>query len=309
MQENNLVKNWFSHRKISDSILSEFNVHWGSSPIMGECIVIPIHDENNNFLFNKYRRNPMIDVKPKYLYDKGGKITLYGWWKAKEEKTILITEGELDTLTAWSANIPSITSTGGANSFQEEWTIILKDKEIILCFDNDGAGGQGMARALKFIPHAYIVFLPDRTGVKDISDYISSGGNLSELLRTKIHFNNLQEVIEDKQKRISQWRSTYFHDAYIEENTIPEYVKVERKTIKNDADKITRAKQYPITDLIKFTHDKKALCIFHNEKTPSMQYYNDNHVYCFSCGGHGDAISVYRQINNCTFKEAVDKLQ
>ena len=88
MQEN-MFLNWLKHRHISDSILSEFQIHLGNSPIMGECIVIPIKDTDGNFSFNKYRRNPSIDIKPKYIYDKGGKVTLYGWWKSKNEKSIL----------------------------------------------------------------------------------------------------------------------------------------------------------------------------------------------------------------------------
>lgn len=309
MQENSIMKNWFMHRHVSDEILKEFNIYWGSSPIMGECIVIPVLGQDGNFLFNKYRRNPMIDAKPKYLYDKGSRVTLYGWWKAKKEKSILITEGEFDSLVAWSHNIPAITSTGGALSFQEEWSNLLSEKEVTLCFDNDNAGGQGMARALKYIPHASILFIPDRPGIKDLTDYVSSGGNLSELLKTKIHFNNLQEVIDDKINRIATFRSTWFHDAYIEENTVPEYVEKRRPLGKEINDEILIAKSVPIPKLLKFNHERKTNCIWHNEKSASLHYYKDtNTVYCFGCGKHGDVIDVYRQVNNCSFTEAVRNL-
>ena len=94
----------------------------------------------------------MQDDKPKYIYDKGSKISLYGWWKAKTEKSILITEGEMDSLVAWSANIPAVSSTGGASSFQSEWAELFKDKDVTICFDNDSAGGVGMVKTLKIIP-------------------------------------------------------------------------------------------------------------------------------------------------------------
>ncbi len=307
MQENNIMKNWFSHRHVAESVLTDFNVYWGSNPIIGECIVIPVLDHDGNFLFNKYRRNPLIDAKPKYLYDKGGKVTLYGWWKAKKEKRILITEGELDSLVAWSKNIPAISSTGGAMSFQEEWKELLADKEIILCFDNDHSGGEGMARALKFLPDAYIVFIPDRPGMKDLTDYVSSGGDIAELLKTKKQFKDLQDVIDDRLERIATFRSTWFHDAYITINSVPEFVHINRPLGKELNDDILMAKNYPIPNLLKFNYEHKAQCIWHNEKTPSLHYYKDtNSVYCFGgCGRHGDAIDVYRQINNCSFKEAV----
>ena len=309
MQENIVFKNWLKHRQISNSIIEEFSIHWGTNAIFGECIVIPVLDSKGEFSFNKYRRNPMVDAKPKYLYDKGGRITLYGLFKAQKEKSILITEGEMDCLVAWSANIPSVTSTGGSNSFQEEWAKLLKDKEITICFDNDESGGTGMVKILKFLPHAYIVFLPDRPGIKDISDYVANGGDLTELIRTRVHFTCLQDVIDDRSKRLSIWQSTWFHDAYIKEHTKPIYVQSEWKG-SNDGDAIARAKQYPIGNLIKFDRMSKALCIWHSENSPSLHYYKDtNTVYCFGgCGKHGDSIDVYRQLHNCSFKEAIKNL-
>lgn len=306
MQEN-IFTNWFNSRKVSDSVLKEFNVHWGVSPIMGECIVIPVVDENKQHLFNKYRRNPLDDSKPKYTYDKGGRVALYGWWKAKDQNSIVIVEGEGDALVMWSQNIPAVTSTGGAMCFQAEWANLFKDKDVTVLFDNDEAGAKGMVKVLRYIPHAHICFLPDRPGVKDVTDYISSGGNIHELLRTRKKFSNINDIKEDKLRRIAVWQSTHFHDAYIEENTVPEYVG-KGFNVKQLSD-IDNAKTYPINKLIKFNNQNKALCIFHSEKTPSLNYYpKDNKCFCFGCGRGGDAIDVYRHLNNCSFSEAVKAL-
>jgi len=53
----------------------------------------------------------------------------------------------------------------------------------------------------------------------------------------------------------------------------------------------------------------KALCPFHNEKTPS---FNINPVrqffHCFGCGKSGDAITFVREYENLTFTDAVRKL-
>ncbi len=310
MQENKLLSDWLKHRHITDTIIGEFNIYWGINDIMGECIVIPVHDHLGNLSFNKYRRNPMVDTKPKYLYDKGSSIALYGWHKAKDSNTVLITEGEMDALVAWSHNIPAITSTGGAMSFQEEWVDLLKDKEVIICFDNDEAGANGMVKVLKYLPHAYIIFLPDRPGVKDISDYVSNGGDLHKLLKTKIQFKDLQDVIDHRSSRLSLWQSTWFHDNYIKEHTIPEYVKVERKITGVERDRIAIAKTYPITNILNFNKEKKALCPWHKDTTPSLHYYQKtNTVYCFSCGKHGDVIDIYREINKSSFNEAINNLQ
>lgn len=302
-----MFRDWLNRRKISEAVISEFNIHWGKNPTIGECIVIPVQDESGKFSFNKYRRNPADKSTPKYIYDQGGKVTLYGWHKARDSKTILITEGEMDCLVAWSANIPAVSSTGGAMSFQTEWAELLKDKEIIVCFDNDTAGGQGMAKVLDIIPWAKILFLPDRPGIKDISDYVTSGGNLNELIKTAKRFDGIESIIEHQSERASIWQSTWFHDSYISAHNKPTYVK---KTRTEEKDRILRAKSYPVPELVDLKRNKTC-CLWHKEKTPSLVYYPEtNTLYCFGgCGKAYDAIDIYRQKYNCTFKEAVNKLQ
>ena len=306
--QDNMFKDWLHRRKISDSILNEFNVHWGSNPTFGECIVIPVHDIEGNVIFNKYRRSPLQDVKPKYLYDRGSKSSLYGIHKAKDSKTILITEGEMDCLVAWSHNIPAVSGTGGANTFLDQWGDYFTDKEVILCFDNDLAGGEGMVNALRVVPQAKIMFIPDRAGVKDISDYVTNGGDLNNLLKTAVSLNTIEKVLEDRANRQSVWLSTYFHEAFIKEHA--KIVYEPRKRDPKIQDKLLRAKDYPIDSLIEFQQNK-AICPFHNEKSPSLHYYSKtNSCYCFGgCGRAYDSIDVYRKLHGVGFKEAIEKLQ
>ena len=74
-----------------------------------------------------------------------------------------------------------------------------------------------------------------------------------------------------------------------------------------DAD-IQHAKEYPITQLIKVNRARKALCPFHNDRTPSLHVYKDNHAYCFVCPKVADSIEIYRELNHCDFKTAVEQL-
>lgn len=300
MQLNNVFRDWLKNRKITDKVLEDFNIHGD------ECIVIPVYDIDGDFVFNKYRRSPLSDEKPKYWYDKGGKVTLYGSKQAKDLPCVLVTEGELDCITAWSQNIASVTSTGGSMSFQEEWRDFFSNKSVIICFDNDHAGGEGMVKALKIIPHAKILFIPDRPNMKDISDYVSQGGDLKTLIQQARHFTSLEEVKEDKLRRLATFQSTHFHNAYIKEFTKVN-THTERKAFSND--KVTNAKLYPITNLLEFTNNKTC-CPFHREKTPSFNYYpKDNRCYCFGgCGRSYDAIDIYMNKYGVKFTEAVNKL-
>ena len=72
---------------------------------------------------------------------------------------------------------------------------------------------------------------------------------------------------------------------------------------------VEQAKQYPIKDLLGEPIMNKYTCLWHNDKHPSMHYYEaTNTLHCFSCLKSGDAIDVYMQLNNCDFIEAVKKL-
>lgn len=53
----------------------------------------------------------------------------------------------------------------------------------------------------------------------------------------------------------------------------------------------------------------KALCPFHDEKTPSFVIQKgDSHYHCFGCGAHGDAIQFLMNHLRLSFAEAVESL-
>src|SRR5271170_4814528 len=53
----------------------------------------------------------------------------------------------------------------------------------------------------------------------------------------------------------------------------------------------------------------KALCPFHDEKTPSfMIHKGDAHYHCFGCGAHGDAIQFLMTHLKMSFVESIESL-
>ena len=93
-----------------------------------------------------------------------------------------------------------------------------------------------------------------------------------------------------------------------------EIIKLERiqstiRAYKNNKDigkDLQTIKQIPITNYLTPNTANKILCIFHNEKTPSMQYYPEtNHLYCFVCQKRGTVIDVIMNQMNLSFKDAV----
>lgn len=305
MQYEEGIKSWLKNRKINDETLSKFNIGYE------DRITIPIYDENGIFIYNKYRRNPLLpDTGPKYWYDKGGRALLFGAQFIKDEKVVVITEGELDAILLWSQNIPAVSSTGGAMTFSEEWVKLLEGKQIYICYDNDKAGCAGAVRTLVMIPHAKVILLPNIGDLKDITEYYAIGGDLRNLMESSKHYASYEAVEKDRVARKGELRSTLFHEAWMEawdkEHTPQEELKkIEHK---KDDDAIARAKNVPIENLVKVNRLKKMVCLWHNDNDPSMQLYDDNHSYCFVCGKRADAIDVIREQKKLGFNEAVEYL-
>ncbi len=61
-------------------------------------------------------------------------------------------------------------------------------------------------------------------------------------------------------------------------------------------------------DLKKAGSNYKALCPFHNEKTPSFSVSQKGFFHCFGCGESGNSISFIQKYLNLSFVEAVSEL-
>lgn len=73
-------------------------------------------------------------------------------------------------------------------------------------------------------------------------------------------------------------------------------------------------KNIPIIEIakelgIEIKKNKKSICPFHSESTPSLTFYDDNTWFCFGCSKGGDNIELIKNINNFSFREACNWLQ
>lgn len=306
----NTNMDWLKRRHVSEDILESFHIRTGDALNLQNCLILPVYTPEGIFSFNKYRRDPSDPSKPKYLYDKGGHVTLYGAdHLTTNHSQVVITEGELDALVLWSMNIPAVSSTGGALSFQEEWIDLLKDKEIYVCLDNDDAGAEGMVKIHQHLPTARFIFIPERPNIKDITDFVQCGGDFHNLMQTAIQYPTESSIIDDMNKRAASWLPTRFHTAWVKKHHEQQQRATPTKRIITD-DKVLTARTYPISELIKFNREKKALCPFHTESTPSLHYYpKTNTTYCFGgCGKRYDVIDIYQKLHHSTFITAVSEL-
>jgi hypothetical protein len=110
---------------------------------------------------------------------------LIGTDSLEGKEAVWITEGELDRLLLLQY-LPSthtaVTSTAGANSFQNDWANLIKSRYVIIIYDNDEAGQKGVTKIKSLIPRAIPLTLPLWVGDKgDLTDYFTKGGTYKDL--------------------------------------------------------------------------------------------------------------------------------
>lgn len=77
------------------------------------------------------------------------------------------------------------------------------------------------------------------------------------------------------------------------------------KEVKSRVDIIDVAKKYGI----QVNRANKALCCFHDEKTPSLSFHQGKQIFkCFSCGKGGDVISLVSELLNINALEAAKSI-
>lgn len=314
--ESTLNFNELKRRGITDEVITAFSISYSHSLPFAfkEGLIIPINYPDGKHFFNKYRRSYLNnDIKQKYAYDVGGRTALFGADKIRDladrEGPVVVTEGEMDALVLWSKNIPAVSSTGGAQSFQHDFVELLAGKKVYLCYDNDDAGAVGLVKTLELLPEAYVVFVPEVVGVKDISDFCSRGGDFHALMQTAKQYKTVADIEEDKQIRASQWLSVRFHNAWLEAHKPQNTTHASGVNYSGD-DEFLKAKAVPCTQIIDFDRQKNAVCPFHNERSASLHYYpQKNNCYCFgSCGKMYDAIDLYMNKHNLSMKVAIKEM-
>lgn len=325
------IKNWLLERGISEEVISASKLEYRNNQI-----VIPVFDAQNSFLFNKYRRSPFSENGPKYTYEAGAKAQLYMPSRFNgQTDAVYIVEGELDALALISRGHYAVSSTGGAGTFRKEWAKQFETNTIYICYDNDEAGLTGTLRLLNIFPEAFVIEIPKECG-KDVTDYLKGYpngfiglSNTAEKWRLPPPFSPElspkevkagrslcrflgDDMLKQRQERMMEGKSVELIDMLLAEITkrSDEYaVRVKHPKTQEESDALRRAKGVPITEYVQFNRQRKALCLWHQEKNASMVYYpKDNRVKCFSCGHLGDVIDVVEEKFLLTKGEAIRKI-
>jgi twinkle protein len=178
-------------RMLKKYALEYFGVRIGLSEVDGETPKLhyyPYHNDSGELLGFKAR---VIENKRMWSVGDTKGACFFGWEQAKASgaKTLYITEGELDAVAlyqilkdkakggAWEDHNPAVVSlpSGIAHATEvlsrNSKQIYQIFKEVVLVFDNDKAGQDGLKKALQVMPEALSVNLP----CKDVNDCLLEG--------------------------------------------------------------------------------------------------------------------------------------
>lgn len=126
-------------RGISEPITKRYNIT--ASPGNRDIIVFPFYDEQNKLQFIKYRNSRYNGSGNKEWTEKDTKPILFGMAQCENFGTLVITEGQIDSLTLAECGIKNAVSvpTGalGFTWLSNVWDWILKFREIVVFGDNE----------------------------------------------------------------------------------------------------------------------------------------------------------------------------
>lgn len=186
----------------SKDLINEMKLGLVKDEFGRKYLAIPVY--YNGILVDVRRYNIMkYENQPKMKSNDGARV---GWLIPYDKflssnETCYLFEGEKDMLMARELGINAYTLTGGAGAIPNEYVInTFKDKDIVLCYDNDDAGIKGMesiykelknlVKSIKYIKIGDVV----KENKEDFYDYINKyNGNVFEFYTLEQHHFNLEE--------------------------------------------------------------------------------------------------------------------
>lgn len=173
-------------------------------PVFYNKILVDIRRYN----INKYEGQPKVSSNENARV---GWIIPYDKFLSSDN-TCYLFEGEKDMLMAREVGLNAYTLTGGAGAKPNEYVInAFKDKDIVVCYDNDDPGRKGMetvykeikniVKSIKYIDIGDVV----KENKEDFYDYINKyNGNVFEFYSLEQHHFNLEDSDNLKLTTIKQ---------------------------------------------------------------------------------------------------------
>ena len=146
-------------------------------------LAFPFYDENHVLQFLKYRRTDFDRTrdKNKEWCEKDTKPILFGMDQCEGFQRLVITEGQIDSLSVAQAGVPNAVSVpNGCNGFtflENVWDWIVKFEEVVVFGDCEGGKVTLLDTLQKRLPNRVkVVRVEDYLGEKDANDILRTYG-------------------------------------------------------------------------------------------------------------------------------------
>ena len=231
-------------------------------------VMFPIIDVSGSVI--AFGGRVMDDSKPKYkntmdtpVFKKSRNLFALNFAKNTSSENLILCEGYMDVIALHSAGFTNAVATLGTAITPEQARIMSRyTKKVIISYDADEAGQKAAQKAMKLLGEVGLdVGVIKVPGAKDPDEYIKTYGKekFAEVIsasKTKFEYNmdgilskydiNLPQdrinALEELEKLISQVYYKAERDVYIQ--TVAERLNVDRKSVKDDVERISRKEAY-----------------------------------------------------------------
>ena len=180
---------YMDKRKLTQKVCEKFKVKYDPK---SECLVFPVWDDKDRLVMLTRR-----SVKNKQFYidkDKEKPIYLMNFIKKLQIHEITIVESQINCLTLWGWNIPSV-ATFGCNITPKQIDILNKSdiKHVYLCFDGDAAGRKGNKKLISSLRSDILVDVIEMPTGKDVNDLTEEEFNKLPIKEGQVWLNESKD--------------------------------------------------------------------------------------------------------------------
>lgn len=191
-------------RGFTKETIERFMIGWD-----GERFTIPVRDIDGH-LVNVRRYNPMAKNPKDKMRSWGigmGSAELFYPSMLIDHDEVIITEGETDCILGQQYGLPTVTHTGGALTFRNEWCPSFEDKSVFICYDVDAPGQQGSMKVASMLRRwakaVYILRLPLQEKGADLTDFLVNAEHSADDFRELMDAQRETPHSIKKQDRVS----------------------------------------------------------------------------------------------------------
>jgi hypothetical protein len=278
-----------NQRGIPDTFIEKYLLGWN-----GRAVTIPIADRDGDIVFFKYAKSPLgVSQAAATQAEPNSPVELYGWDTLQRQPSrVVIAGSEFERLALEARGFPAVASTGGAESFEDEWAAHCESIEhVYVCMPRGKAGGRGAARITALIPKTREVELPEEA--VDVTDYF---------VRLKKNRMQFEALLRAADRRV--------RDASEGDQAMPAIGRSLKRAERLKAEVSIASVVGRYTTLRHSGDHLVGRCPLHEDKHRSLHVYPEGESFhCFGCGEGGDVLTFLQKQEHLTFGQALERLE